>query len=198
MISFLLKIIISSFIIFLTYSYFRKKEIKILEVIILLFLFHICILSIYLNISIFILLLSSMLIISIYYFYLYIENKEIINKLPKEKVLINRGIINFKELLSSGINYDELIYELKKRGINSPDNIDYCIKKNNDLIIFQKNSIKNYPISLIVDGNILKDNLFSIKKNIDWLERKIDENYLNIKDINYAYYKEKQVYFITK
>ena len=75
--------------------------------------------------------------------------------------------------------------------------MDYCIKSNNDLIIFKKNSIKNYPISLIIDGNILKDNLFSIKKNIDWLERKIDDNYLNLKDINYAYYKNNEVYFIT-
>lgn len=198
MISFFLKIIISTSIIFLTYSIFQKKEIKILEIIILLFLFHLCILSIYLNLSMFLLLLSSILIISIYYFYCFLENKEIINKLPKDKVLINRGIINFNELVSSGYNYNELIYQLKKRGIDNPDNIDYCIKKSNDLIIFQKNSIKNYPISLIIDGNILKDNLFSIKKNIDWLERKIDENYLNIKDINYAYYKEKQVYFITK
>ena len=197
MISFLLKIFISTLIIFLTYSYFRKKEIKILEIIILLFLFHICILSIYLNINIFILLLSSILIITIYYFYLYIENKEIINKLPQDKVLINRGIINFNELVSSGISYDELMFELKKRGVDNPDQIDYCIKKNNDLIIFTKNSIKNYPISLIIDGNIIKDNLFSIKKNIDWLERKLDENYLNIKDINYAYYKNNEVFFIT-
>lgn len=197
MISFVLKIIISCFIIFYIYSLFNKKEIKILEIIILLFLFHICILSIYLKTSIFLLLISSILIICLYYFYNYIESKEIIKKIPNDIVLINRGIINFNELIKSGYNYDELIYQLKMRGINNIIDIDYCIKSNNDLIIFKKNSIKNYPISLIIDGNILKDNLFSIKKNIDWLERKIDDNYLNLKDINYAYYKNNEVYFIT-
>ena len=197
MISFVLKIIISCFIIFYIYSLFNKKEIKILEIIILLFLFHICILSIYLKTSIFLLLISSILIIFLYYFYNYIESKEIIKKIPNDIVLINRGIINFNELIKSGYNYDELIYQLKIRGINNIIDIDYCIKSNNDLIIFKKNSIKNYPISLIIDGNILKDNLFSIKKNIDWLERKIDDNYLNLKDINYAYYKNNEVYFIT-
>jgi len=197
MISFVLKIIISCFIIFYIYSLFNKKEIKILEIIILLFLFHICILSIYLKTSIFLLLISSILIICLYYFYNYIESKEIIKKIPNDIVLINRGIINFNELIKSGYNYDELIYQLKIRGINNIIDIDYCIKSNNDLIIFKKNSIKNYPISLIIDGNILKDNLFSIKKNIDWLERKIDDNYLNLKDINYAYYKNNEVYFIT-
>ncbi len=197
MISFILKIIISCCIIFYIYSLFNKKEIKILEIIILLFLFHICILSIYLKTSIFLLLISSILIVCLYYFYNYIESKEIIKKIPKDIVLINRGIINFNELIKSGYNYDELIYQLKMRGINNIIDIDYCIKSNNDLIIFKKNSIKNYPISLIIDGNILKDNLFSIKKNIDWLERKIDDNYLNLKDINYAYYKNNEVYFIT-
>ena len=167
MISFVLKIIISCFIIFYIYSLFNKKEIKILEIIILLFLFHICILSIYLKTSIFLLLISSILIICLYYFYNYIESKEIIKKIPNDIVLINRGIINFNELIKSGYNYDELIYQLKIRGINNIIDIDYCIKSNNDLIIFKKNSIKNYPISLIIDGNILKDNLFSIKKNID-------------------------------
>lgn len=197
MISFFIKIIFSTIIIYVTYSFFHKKEIKVLEIITLLFLFHIGILSIYLNINMFIMLLSSLLIISIYYFYKYMETKEIIQKLPKDIILINRGIVNFHELVSSGYDYDEFIYELKKRGIKNFDDIDYCVKKNNDLIIFQKNSIKNYPISLIIDGYILKDNLFSIRKNLDWLERKIEENNLNINNINYAYYKKNQIYFVT-
>ena len=196
MISFFMKFLISCVIIFSVYDLFSKKEIKILEILILLFIFHICVCSIYFKFNIFILILSCMLIVCLYYFYCFLENKMIINKLPNDKILINRGIINFKELISSGYDYNELVYQLKKKGIKI-DNVDYCIKKNNDLVIFRDNNIKNYPISLIIDGKLLKDNLFSINKNIDWLERKIDENELDLKNINYAYYKNQQVYFIT-
>ena len=197
MISFFFKIILSFFILFTTYYLFHKKDIKILEILVLLFLFHLCTYAFLLNISIFTLLLSSILIISMYYLYIFIEKQELLKKMPKQKVLINRGIINFKELIQLKYDYNEFLYDLKKKGFDNPDNIDYCIKQDNELIIFQKNNIKNYPISLIIDGNIIKDNLFSVKRTIEWLYKKIDENNLAIDDINYAYYKNKEIYFIT-
>ena len=40
-------------------------------------------------------------------------------------------------------------------------------------------------------------NLFSINKSIDWLNKKIKDNNLSLININYAYYKNKNVYFIT-
>ena len=197
MISFFFKIIFSFIIILSVYSLFQKKEIKILEILVLLFIFHLCLCSFILNLNIINIFLGSILILSIYYLYLFLEKKEINKKIPKENILINRGIINFHELIKVGYSYYDLIYKLKKKGIDNPDEVDYCIKQNDDLIIFQKNSVKNYPISLIIDGNILKDNLFSLKKTIEWLEKKLDDNNLNINQVNYAYYKENQVYFIT-
>ena len=197
MIPFFFKVFLSIIIIFSTYTLFRKKEIKILEIIVLLFIFHLCMYSFLLNINIFIIIISSILIISIYYLYLFLEDKELNKKISKQSVLINRGIINFKELINLNYSYDELLYDLKKKGIDNIDNIDYCIKLNNELIIFQKNSIRNYPISLIIDGNIIKDNLFSVKKTIEWLNKKIEDNNLILANINYAYYKNKEIYFIT-
>ncbi len=198
MFSFFFKIIVSILIIFTTYYFFQKKEINILEIIVLLFLFQIISYSLYTNQSLLITILSCILIITIYYLYNFLYQKEVNEKLNKiDKVFINRGIINFSELIKDNYSYDNLLMNLKKRGINNPSDVDYCIKKDNDLIIFKKNTVKNYPISIIIDGNILKDNLFSIKKNLEWLNHKLEENNLTLDKINYAYYKNKEVYFVT-
>jgi len=191
------KILVSLVILMLIFHLFNQKEITILEVLILLFIFNIIIFSLFNNLSILFIFFATLLIILIYYLYNYLYKINLNKKINKEKVLINRGIINFSELIKENYSYEELIFNLKKKGISNPSLVDYCIKNNNDLIIFKKNSIKNYPISLIIDGNILKDNLFSINKNLDWLHEKILLNNLNLKDINYAYFKNQEVYFIT-
>ena len=195
---FFIKIIIYSLILFLIFHIFNKKEITILEIIILLFIFQNICFSLYKDYSIYITMITSLIIVLMYYVYKYIYNVIITNKVYNEnKVLINRGIINFNELIKEKYSYESLINSLKKHGVDRPDLVDYCIKQGNDLIIFQKNSIKNYPISLIIDGEILKDNLLSINRSLEWINKKIIENNLELKSINYAYYKNKNIYFIT-
>ena len=195
---FTIKIISYMIILLTTYYLLNKKTINILEIIILLFIFNTCIFSLYNNLSIIYTIIICFILISIYYLYMYLYNINISKKIiDGETVLINRGIINFNELIKENISLDNLLYELKKKGISNPNLVDYCIKKDNNLIIFRKNSIKNYPISLIIDGKVLKDNLFSIHKSLEWLDKKIIENNLNLDNINYAYFKNKEVYFIT-
>ena len=194
---FIFKIIFYLLIIFTIYYLLNKKEIKILEIIVLLFIFNICIYSMNNNINIVYTVIISLIILSGYYLYNYLYNMNINKKIKNENVLINRGIINFNNLIKEKISYNDLIYELKKKEILDPSLVDYCIRLNNEFIVFQKNSIKNYPISLIIDGNILKDNLYSINKSIEWLSDKINENSLELKNINYAYYKKKEIYFVT-
>ena len=193
---FVFKIVFYLLIIYICYYILNKKSISILEILILLFIFNICLYSLYNNITILNTILLSLIIIISYYLYLFLYNKNILNK-EEGIVLVNRGIINFSNLIKENLTYDNLIYELNKKGIKNPDLVDYCIKKNNDFIVFKSNSIKNYPISLIIDGKILKDNVFSIHKSIEWINNKIDDNNLELKSINYAYYKNKEIYFIT-
>ena len=195
---FFIKMFISLFIIIFIYHIFSLKEINILEVIILLFIFNINIFSLYMEFNILYTIFLSLIVILIYYLYKFLYqvniNKKVINE---DKILINRGIINFHELIKENYSYESLIFNLKKKGISSPNLVDYCVKVGNDLLVFKKNSIKNYPISLIIDGNILKDNLFSINKSLEWINKKIIENNLDLKNINYAYFKNKEIYFIT-
>ena len=198
MIYFILKTISYLIIILLTYYLFNKKEITILETIILLFIFNICLFSLYNNINLIYTSLIVLISLLIYYLYNYLYKKSLNKKIYNtDKVLINRGLINFQELIKEKITYESLILSLKKKGINNPNLVDYCIKKGNDLVIFQSKKLKNYPISIIIDGNILYDNLNSINKNYEWLNNKINDNDLDIHDINYAFYKDKEIYFLT-
>lgn len=195
---FFMKVIFNLLIVMVSYYLLNKKEINILEILVLLFIFHINIMSIYNNVHILVTLFFDLIIMIFYYLYQFLYNKNISKKIiDDDNVLIDRGIINFNNLIKYHISYQGLIESLRKYGINNPSFVDYCIKKNNNLIVFKKNSIKNYPISIIIDGKIIKDNLFSINKTIDWLNKQINDNNLELKNINYAYFKNKEIYFIT-
>ncbi len=197
MFSFIIQILISLFIILSFYTVLNKKEIGILEIITLLFIFNISLFTLYRGLNLLYTIILSLIVILVYYLYIYLYKKDIVRKVNDDKVFINRGIINFKELIESGYTYEGLLYNLRKRGIKNPNLVDYCIKKGNDLIIFKKNSVSNYPISIIIDGKIIKDNLFSLNKSLEWLDKKIDAANLELKNINYAYFKNKEVYFVT-
>ncbi len=190
---FILKFLFYLILIFSTLYIFKLKEITILEIIILIIILNIDLYSLYTNLNIIYTFLLYILVIISYYLYLFLENKTI----KENNILINRGIINFNNLIKENMTYNNLLFSLKKKGINNPGMVDYCIKKGNNLIVIPKNTIGEYPISIIVDGKVIKDNLFSINKTREWLDKKIKDNNLSLININYAYYKNKNIYFIT-
>ncbi|MCI5701253.1 MAG: DUF421 domain-containing protein [Erysipelotrichaceae bacterium] len=190
---FILKFLFYLILIFSTLYIFKLKEITILEIIILIIILNIDLYSLYTNLNIIYTFLLYILVIISYYLYLFLENKTI----KENNILINRGIINFNNLIKENMTYNNLLFSLKKKGINNPGMVDYCIKRGNNLIVIPKNTIGEYPISIIVDGKVIKDNLFSINKTREWLDKKIKDNNLSLININYAYYKNKNIYFIT-
>ncbi len=190
---FILKFLFYLILIFSTLYIFKLKEITILEIIILVIVLNIDLYSLYTNLNIIYTFLLYILVIISYYLYLFLENKTI----KENNILINRGIINFNNLIKENMTYNNLLFSLKKKGINNPGMVDYCIKRGNNLIVIPKNTIGEYPISIIVDGKVIKDNLFSINKTREWLDKKIKDNNLSLININYAYYKNKNIYFIT-
>lgn len=190
---FILKFLFYLILILSTLYIFKLKEITILEIIILIIILNIDLYSLYTNLNIIYTFLLYILVIISYYLYLFLENKTI----KENNILINRGIINFNNLIKENMTYNNLLFSLKKKGINNPGMVDYCIKKGNNLIVIPKNTIGEYPISIIVDGKVIKDNLFSINKTREWLDKKIKDNNLSLININYAYYKNKNIYFIT-
>ena len=187
MIYFFINIMIYLTIVFLLLKYFRNKM-NITNFIIILFNMNIYFIFIYKDINfiygILVLLIS---IIFSYSFSFFNKNKE-------EVILIKDGNINFHELVNY-YSYYKLVKYLKIRNIKL-DEISYCIKKNNNLIIIKNKDI-NYPISLIIDGKLITENLKLINKNKDWLNKELLEKNMLIKDIEYAYFKKDKVYFIN-
>ena len=75
-------------------------------------------------------------------------------------VIIERGKVNFKEMLQQRYNLDDLLVQLRSRGIKSIEEVDYAIlETSGKLSVFKKDDDKNrtYPLPVIIDGKVQKD-----------------------------------------
>ncbi len=120
----------------------------------------------------------------------------------KPSLIINHGIINYKEMVKQRYSLDDLLVSLRSNGIKSLDEVEYAIlETNGKLSIFKYNILKlnsNYPIALIVDGVIQNKTLKEIKKSKIWLYYYLKKQDLELKDVFYGFYKNKKVYIIKK
>lgn len=116
-------------------------------------------------------------------------------------VMINRGKINFKEMVKQRYNIDDLLTQLREQHIKSIEEVDYAIlETSGKLSVFKKkdNRFGDYPLPLILDGKIQEDTLKQIQKNEKWLQKTLTEEKVNIEDIFYAFYQEKNIFIIKK
>ena len=114
-------------------------------------------------------------------------------------VIINRGKVNFKEMLKQRYNLDDLLMELRSKGIKSIEEVDYAILEvSGDLSVFQKESGTEYPLPLILDGKIDDDVLIQIGKDKEWLDSVlVNEGYV-LNDIFYGFYRNDEIFLIRK
>lgn len=188
--------ILAYFILFLIIYYcISQKHITILDFLMMFFLLNIYFVFILNEINFIVGLLMTLMVVLIkcLYQYLYTLNEI---KSSKNNVLINRGHLNFKGLIDNKYSYQKLITNLKRKGIKKIEDIDYCALYNNELIVF-RSDIKHYPVSLIIDGKVLNDNLLSIKKDREWLQTSLDNHNLVLDEVSYAFYKNDKLYFLT-
>lgn len=135
--------------------------------------------------------------------YISLKSNKIRNFLEGKPVLIiNRGIINYKEMIKQKYTLDNLLYELRKRSIKDINEVEYAVLENDgSLNIFKYNFIdlnQTYPLPLILDGVIQDDTLDYIGKSRTWINNYLKENHVNKNNIFYAFYKNKNIYIITK
>ena len=131
-----------------------------------------------------------------------LKNFKIRKKLDgKESVIINKGILNIKEMIKQRYTLNDLLLQLRDQSIRTIEEVDYAVLENNGkLSVFKKDDKDNniFPLPLIVDGNIEENNLLLINKSKRWLDNVLIEKKMNLKDVFYAFYKNKNVYFIKK
>ena len=189
MIYFYINLVMYSLLIVILYKYFNRVKITILDFLLLFFNINLYLILLFKDFNFIYGLISSILIILIKELSLLLFKEK---KHEKQIFLIKEGIINFHELVNNNYSYDKLINYLKRKKIKL-DEIEYCILKDNKLTIIKNNDIKNYPISIIIDGKVIDQNIKT--KEINWLKLELNNN--DLKCIDYAYFKKDKLFFIT-
>ena len=116
-------------------------------------------------------------------------------------VIIERGKVNFKEMLKQRYNLDDLLVQLRNRGIKSIEEVDYAIlETSGKLSVFRRDDDKNrvYPLPIIIDGKVQKDVLYQIGKDMVWLMDTLNRENYQLEDVFYGFYQKKKLFLIRK
>ena len=119
----------------------------------------------------------------------------------KPSVVINRGKVNFKEMVKQRYNLDDLLTQLREKHIRSIEEVDYAIlETSGTLSVFKKDSkmFGEYPLPLILDGVVDKDVLRQINKDNNWLDKTLIDEHVDLSDIFYGFYRDKKLYIIKR
>ena len=120
----------------------------------------------------------------------------------KPSLIIMNGKLNFKELVKQRYSINNLLLELRQKSIKSISDVEYAfLEPNGKLSIFKYNIFKikgDYPMPLILEGQIELTTLRQINKTEDWLLNKINNKGYKLEDIFYCFYKNNKIYVINK
>lgn len=120
----------------------------------------------------------------------------------KPSLIICNGRVNYQEMVRQRYSMDDLLLSLRQKSIKSIEDVEYAfLEANGKLSIFEYNFFKtksNYPMPLILDGEIQKKALDYIHKNKFWLEKELSKKNLSVSEVFYAFYKGKKIFLIRK
>ena len=199
-----LKTILLYFIIVVCYRLMGKKEVGELSIIDLIVtiliaeLAAICIENYKKSILISLIPIISLVVIQVSLSYISLKNNKIRNLIDgKPSVIINKGKVKFSEMTKLRYSLDDLISQLREKGIKSIEDVDYAILENSGtLSVFEKE--KEYPMPIILDGVIDYEVLKEINKDIKWIHKLLIKENLKLEDIFYAFYTKDKRYIIKK
>lgn len=139
-----------------------------------------------------------LVIIQIILSYISLKNSKIRNFIDgRPSVIIKAGKICFKQMTKLRYSLEDLISQLREKGIKSIEEVDYAVLENTGtLSVFQKT--KDYPLPIILDGVIDHDVLKEIKKDTIWVYKLLEKKNLELRDIFYAFYTKDKTYIIKK
>ena len=114
-------------------------------------------------------------------------------------LIMKNGNINFKEMEKQRYNLEDLLTQVRDKGIKSLDEVEYAILENNGkLSIFLKDDKNVYPMPLIIDGVINYQTLVDIKKDKLWLMKMLKNEHSSLEQVFYAFYKNNKCFIIKK
>ena len=126
----------------------------------------------------------------------------------KPSILINKGKIDSKELKKERVTIDELLEQLRVQGYFNLEDIQYAILETDGSLSVVPSTTYNatpsstfnhLPVSLIVDGEIVKNSLKYVNKDENWLFDLLKSNNINnYKDVLICILDENDKIFIQK
>ena len=200
----LYRTILLYFIIIICFRIMGKKEVGELGIIDLIVtiliaeLSAICIENYQKSILVSLIPMISLVILQVLLSYISLKNSKIRNILDgKPSIIIKKGKVMFKEMSKLRYTLDDLISQLREKGIKSIEEVDYAILENSGtLSIFQKE--KDYPLPIILDGVIDYDVLKEIGKDTIWIHKLLIKQNLKLEDVFYAFYTKDKTFIIKK
>ena len=120
----------------------------------------------------------------------------------KPVLIINRGIINYKEMMKQRYSLDDLLLELRNNNIKNLKDVEYAVLENSGKLNVFKYIFLGFdsanPFPLILDGVVQKDTLCYMDKDEKWLHDYLRCNNLKKEDVFYAFYKNNKIYVIKR
>lgn len=112
-------------------------------------------------------------------------------------VIIKNGKVKFNVMTKLRYTLDDLISQLREKGIQSLEEVDYAVlETNGNLSVFQ--NTKEYPLPLILDGSIDYHVLKEIHKDQKWLNHMLERKNLKLEDVFYAFYTNHKTFIIKR
>ena len=121
----------------------------------------------------------------------------------KPSILIERGVIMEDELRRIRYNLNDLLEQLRLKNFSNVEDIDYAIVETSGQLsvipkvdkkpvtlkdINGKANAQHLPVTIIIDGRILSDNLYKIGLNDSWLTGELKKNKIkSSKDVFFAF-----------
>lgn len=117
----------------------------------------------------------------------------------KPSLIINKGRVNFKEMMKQRYNLEDLLTQLRAREVKSLEEVDYAIlETSGKLSVFlkQKGKSGTYPLAVILDGEIQEDTLKFLHKSKSWLLENLEREKVPLEEVFYAFYKGTRLFII--
>ncbi len=114
-------------------------------------------------------------------------------------VIVNRGKVNFKEMVKQRYNLEDLLTQLRAREVKSIEEVDYAIlETSGKLSVFKKQKGRGgpYPMAVILDGEVQQDTLRQLNKSNEWLDEMLALKGVVMDDVFYAFYRNHQLFII--
>lgn len=112
-------------------------------------------------------------------------------------VIIKQGKINFEAMKKIRYNLDDLIGQLREQGISNIEKVNYAVLENNGKLSIFSNDTE-YPLPIIMDGEIDKNVLKDLNKDEEWIINMLKKKNLELENVFYAFYTKNKTYIIKK